>query len=1502
MKKSNADRRSPSLELTHNHYNVGWVCALPKEQTAATAMLDRIHPDLPKPSGDHNTYTLGSIGSHNIVITCLPKGKYGNNSASSAATRMISTFPSIKFGLMVGVGGGIPTKVRLGDVVISAPIDEFPGVVQWDMGKAQAGGSFKRTGALNNPPNALLTALTKLETKHEMHGSQIRQYLDDFGKTYPNLMSKYTWSDSLKDPLSTQESPYRPLRWQAIFSLLWKITGDILRYLLGWWAFAAALAAEPMISTVNIELDNFQRKPGDVRVHYGLIASGNQVIKDAKFRDRLDQSLGGNVLCVEMEAAGLMNDFPCITIRGICDYANSQKTKDWQEYAAAVAAACAKELLEHVQASDVDGERPVKDILGDVIETVQRAEVNIEAMRSRWDRKSDVEVLDWLTAIDYGPQHSDVLRRWQQGTGQWFLNSKEYQNWRSSSKQTLFCPGIPGAGKTILVSTVIDDLSTEFLNDQTIGIAYLYCKLSRRSEQKIEDLLASLVKQLSQDWPSLPDSIGSLHTKHKRKKTRPSLEEIWKTLLSVASMYSRVFIIVDALDECQASNKDECLSTFLSKMFTLQSQTMTSLFATSRPIPVIEGKFEGCISKRISASEGDIRKYLDSNMTKLPGFVLESPRLQDEIKTEIIRAVDGMFLLARLHLHSLVGKKSPKAVHDSLEKLPRGSDAYDRTYDKAMKRIKKQAEAWRELAGQDLSWITCARRQLSVLELQHALTVEANKSEFDRQNMPRVADILSACAGLVTIDEESDIIRLYHYTTQEYFDRRRNRWFPEAEAEITQTCVSYLLLRSFESGPCQTRDEFDRRLWLNKLYHYSASHWGHHAREASTLCAEVMGFLECEAKVEAASQALIGGNNMRYSGKTQTSGLHLAAYFGLEECVIRLLTNGMPCDMKDSDGQTALHWAAKNGQAGTAELLLKKGLDANWANKEGKTALHYAAIQGDSRLIQVLVDYKADMEHADIHGQTPLLAAVRETNFQSVQQLIGLGASIEAVDYMHRSALHLSAITGRCSIHITSLLLSRGACHEICDVENMTPFYYAIRNGSEEMAEMFIRAGVCVNTGIARRRWVRTKEAGQWGYEPLPEDRKSKKVGDGLTPLHWAALIGHPAMVEYLLSKGADPNKRCQDGETPLHLAIRGDITLDYGDSWNQISWRIEILSDLVDPASEEADETRRSISEVRTAVIDNLLSHINIDVDVQNDQMQAALHLAICGESNSLRSFSRLMSKKPDISIRNNKGQTPLHLASGAGEAKIVQELLAAGASVDVLDSEGLSPLQYAVRSEKSSVVVLELILKYHNLIGSNPCLQTDSTGKNLLHYHVQTEVCSEEIIRILLEHGVDINGIDEDGNSPLSLFLRTSHLIKPAAICPFLLTRGACPLWSDHVGRNLAHISMLSSSFISPDQVLSTLKDFAVDITTKDLNNRGILHYGARHGSIRQPIIDLLRESDSLGLHDHDEYGRTPISYAKEQAMLPRDPDSSAQGRWASTLNILMKADEDWAASQSS
>jgi NACHT domain len=280
--------------------------------------------------------------------------------------------------------------------------------------------------------------------------------------------------------------------------------------------------------------------------------------------------------------------------------------------------------------------------------TKDRVDWLLQRQDNRDGREERYAVFNWLSLIDYAPQQNDFIGRRQAGTGQWLLDSKEFQMWLDTDKQTLFCPGIPGAGKTILTSIVIDDLATRFGDDPTIGIAYIYCNFRQQDEQRAEDLLASLLKQLTQSLSSLPDSIKSLYDKHKDKSTRLSLEETSRALQSVAAMYSRAFIIVDALDECQASRG--CREKFLSEVFNLQAKCRASLFATSRFIPEITKHFEESISLDICASEHDVRRYVDGQIFQLPRFVIRSPDLQEEIKTEIVQSVKGMCVATVLYI------------------------------------------------------------------------------------------------------------------------------------------------------------------------------------------------------------------------------------------------------------------------------------------------------------------------------------------------------------------------------------------------------------------------------------------------------------------------------------------------------------------------------------------------------------------------------------------------------------------------------------------------------------------------------------------------------------------------------------------------------------------------------------------------------------------------------------------------------------------------------------
>ena len=210
-------------------------------------------------------------------------------------------------------------------------------------------------------------------------------------------------------------------------------------------------------------------------------------------------------------------------------------------------------------------------------------------------------------------------------------------------KKTLFCPGIPGAGKTILTTITIDDLTMRFQSEADIGIAYLYYNFRRQDEQKADHLLASLLKQLSQERTLLPDSVKALYEKHKDQRTRPSFDEISRTFQSVAIMFSKVFIVINALDKCRTTNS--CRTRLLTEIFLAQAKSGANVFTTLRFMPEVTEKFEGSISLEIRAGEEDVRRYLEGHMFRLPGFVVRSPELQEEIKTNIVKAIDRIYII-----------------------------------------------------------------------------------------------------------------------------------------------------------------------------------------------------------------------------------------------------------------------------------------------------------------------------------------------------------------------------------------------------------------------------------------------------------------------------------------------------------------------------------------------------------------------------------------------------------------------------------------------------------------------------------------------------------------------------------------------------------------------------------------------------------------------------------------------------------------------------------------
>ncbi|KAF2093898.1 hypothetical protein NA57DRAFT_80901 [Rhizodiscina lignyota] len=588
-------------------------------------------------------------------------------------------------------------------------------------------------------------------------------------------------------------------------------------------------------------------------------------------------------------------------------------------------------------------------------------------------------IIEWLCQTNHASFHRNIIRNKKTGTGEWFLNPKEpsqskYLEWVKESKQILFCEGIPGAGKTMISVMVIDDLENQFQADTDVNIAYIYCGYQcLQQEHTPDDFISNILGQLLQRQSSLPEGIEKLYEKHRHHRTRPGIDEIGGAVQSTLQLYMRSFIILDALDEYHAlSNGD--LRTFLTQILALGSATSVNILATSRPIEDIRSQFDGaCLVQEIRAHKDDLLHYVHERILELlRGRFKDLPDLEMDIVTCVSDAAAGMFLLPKLQMDYLALKPTVAHIRRAPKNMPKGDTALDETYSRAWTTIESHPdEDTREIAKQLLCWITHARRELSVVELQHAVAVQQARafdpeiSEFDEEFLPPEALFGSICAGLVTVDPESDTIRLVHYTLREYFHRTNK--FQHAQVDIATTCIIYLSFDTF-SEPTETNGRASERplthailrLQCHPFYDYAAENWGYHV-QGSHLEQEdlLIDFLSNDAKLQSSLRPALSHGYFPISiydrSADSITPAHVAAYFGLSETLKNLFSNGYDPDTRTFDGQSPLAWVAFNGQAETVQALLEPsiGINPNSQDDECRTPLSLAASRSHENVVKV---------------------------------------------------------------------------------------------------------------------------------------------------------------------------------------------------------------------------------------------------------------------------------------------------------------------------------------------------------------------------------------------------------------------------------------------------------------------------------------------------------------------------------------------------------------------
>jgi len=727
----------------------------------------------------------------------------------------------------------------------------------------------------------------------------------------------------------------------------------------------------------------------------------------------------------------------------------------------------------------------IKNCGESILSNTESIKTDAEYMRHEGDLAKHSKLLAWISPTDYPAQQSDFISRRQKGTGQWFLNSSQFGQWIGQPNGTLFCPGIPGAGKTMVAATAINHLLNS-AQKRSVGIVYVYCNYKAQKDQDAAGLLAAILKQLVQSQPSLMEHILRLYVQHANAQTKPSVQDILAALRSLLADFSTLYVIIDALDECQDDNGTR--RSFLASLRGLQASTDLRLMVTSRFIPDINDEFLEAMRLEVRAGDEDVAQFLRGQISRLPKCVQRNSALQDLVVRNIAEAVDGMygyqaansrahflqydrFLLARLHSDSLLDKRTPKEIKTTLANLPNGSAALDDAYGEAIQRIEGQLSGDCERARKALSFITYTERPLTIAELCCALAVEPGASELDPENIPDVDDLVSVCAGLVVIDEESAIIRLVHYTTQEYFERIGKQWMSNAQCDIASTCITYLSFDAFKSGGSPTNGDFAQRLREHEFLDYAAKHWANHVlpvqmelrEQASTYLANT-GLVMSTAHVLVRSPAF-SARDYAQLYDNQTTGLHITASFGLHVLARELMTRlgaGFMTALhaRNRFGQSPLHVAAQMGHVEIVKLLLDKAVDApkSGSSSPGQefpyrddsqwTALAWAAVHGHADVVKLLVA-KGVLATAFTakRGVFPLYVAASWDRTEIIQLLISYGVTPDLQDERGECALAKAAYDGA-NLALETLLSMPGVDADTRDYYGRSLLWWAASGGS----------------------------------------------------------------------------------------------------------------------------------------------------------------------------------------------------------------------------------------------------------------------------------------------------------------------------------------------------------------------------------------------------------------------------------------------------------------------
>ncbi|KAH7014390.1 uncharacterized protein B0I36DRAFT_378122 [Microdochium trichocladiopsis] len=1121
-KRQRTSHSSATHKFTHRDYEIGWVSAIYVEFAAAQALLEDVHETLPSDPHDSNHYVLGRIGRFNVAMACLPAGGMGMNNAAIVSSNMLRTYTAIRVQLLVGVAGGVPTAVndvRLGDVVVGLS------VVQHDFGKTVQDGHFQSTAAVHTPTTRLMSAVNLLRAEYDIRGSRIPDILQQMLQRNP-LMDRYADCTGLKDILF--DSDYR-------------------------------------------HVSRSPRSSRHPQVHFGAIASGNQVIKDAQTRDQL--GLRHNVLCLEMEGAALKGlDVPFLVIRGICDYADFHKNKDWQPYAAAVAAACATEYLSFLQL----GVRSTN-----YVQPTSRIEALMKSLR-----------------FDQMGSRKDTIRRAHNETCTWVLKTRAYQDWLDGSKLEdhhglLWIKGKPGAGKSTIMKFLLDILEEEKIPSREV-ISFFFNARGDSMERTVQGMYQSLLLQLLERIPELQEileRVPTTSTDALPKWHTALLQGLLEKALRDTAGYS-LFLLIDALDE---GDQDEIRSMvyFLEDIRAAAYQEGLRIFVcfASRHYPHITvRKCVELLLDRQPGHEDDIGRYIEDKLNIGSGSIVSA------VQAELKHKAAGVFMWVVL-VTSILNRHydhgyGPHALQEELRRVPGDLHAVFRDI-----LLRDKEDRGRMLLC--VQWIMFSQRALGPEELYLAIQLGTTESHDLHNNMDKAPfpeeqvkrTILSASKGLVEVTISwNPKVQFIHESVNDFFLRRNgfSLIWPETSGQeaslshdrLKHTCFRYIQDSAFML-PKKVANKYNASGLsyravagtLIPFLSYSMRNILYHSDQAQAYGVDQRAFLlEFRSLLQnwvAYRNALAG---VQYY-TDNVSLLYILADYNLHN-LIQIYPSILDCLVVERERYGYPLFSALAAQSFDAIKVFASAMrpeiseDGRIAGSEeiadgrvsrlfvdgfsyttNRHILSYLAEYGDQYLFCCVLQsglIDIDVEASDRDGRTLLSWTAWWGLVDAVRLLLDRGAAVDAKDHMSRTPLHWAAEKGRANV--ITLLVQHGAEGDAADVTEATPLIKAATEGHSEATRRLQEHGVSNEavdmfgrSALSRASENVVRELLQGGASTCTEDPSMNwtplRDYDGRTPLSWAAQVGVASCVRLLLATGSMVDSQDEQGRTPLTYA-----------------------------------------------------------------------------------------------------------------------------------------------------------------------------------------------------------------------------------------------------------------------------------------------------------------------------------------------------------------------------